>query len=394
MIDDSTPTRTVFLFAFACEPGRGSEPGVGYSFAEALTRLSTGGDHKVFVVTRPHTAPLVRDAIDAAVGQNSMTIIPIRIPMWLVAITKRTRVRLAYLVWQAAAVLHVRRLARKLPGPFVAHHVTFATEALPTFENLLGRNARIVFGPSGSSQDLNLATSTGVKARLRGAVRGFFGRINLRGVRVAVANNDSAGAEYSRLGAEQVIVEPNIALSADMVAAALSAQPNTFAPHSMICVSLLIERKRIHLAIEALALLPGERLLIVGNGPLESELKALAHKLGVDDRVTFAGKQTREATLALIAQSRVLIHPSRQEGSGGVIGEAQTLGTTPVVISGSGAETAVKLGGSGEISGDTPESLADAAREALTKPATASDRWGEVRIPGMLAGWYAAALDS
>ena len=389
--------RRIFVIAFACEPGRGSEPGVGYNFAEALARLSNSGRHEIVLLTRPHTVARVRTAIGDAVGQHCLTIMPVAIPMWLVAVTKRKRVRLAYVVWQAMAVRQILRMSKHLREPFAVHHVTFATEALPTFENLLGRNARLVFGPAGSSQEINEAEGGGWRTRLRGVVRKYFGIVNLRATTLAVASNDSAAKAYSDMGASRIVVEPNIVVdSAAVMKASGPPAGGAFPNHELICVGLLQERKRINMAIEALSLLKDQdiRLLIVGNGPLLEDLHHVAEAAGVSDRVTFAGKQTREATLSLMARSKVLVHPARQEGSGWVIGEAQSVGTIPVVIAGSGAETAVRLGGQGIVSANNTDSLAEAIQLALTIGAEPSGRWSESRLPGLLDEWYEVAISN
>src|SRR5436190_18513524 len=54
--------------------------------------------------------------------------------------------------------------------------------------------------------------------------------------------------------------------------------------HLWLCVGRCVYYKGLHTAIAALRSVPG-RLIIVGNGPLEKELRALAVRLGVADRV-------------------------------------------------------------------------------------------------------------
>lgn len=395
-LEVSAPQR-VYVLAFACEPGRGSEPGVGYNFAEALARMSTDDRREFVLLTRPHTIRKVQEALSAAIGHHSLSIQPVSIPMWIVKLTKRKRVRLAYILWQFVAVQKLRRDTRDLEEPFVVHHVTFATEALPTFENRLGPNARRVFGPAGSSQEINNAERPGVKNRLRSQARKYFGQVNLRRASVAVASNDLVASVYSGLGAPSVIVEPNIVVDSISVTKAINQVPPTeFFGHELICVGLLRDRKRIHMAIEALSLLEDRslKLLIVGNGPMEASLREASSRFGVEKRVTFAGKQTREDTLALMAQARCLVHPARQEGSGWVIGEAQSVGAVPIVIAGSGAETAVRLGGQGLVVENSPQALADAIRIALNRGTQPTHRWSELRLPGMLSDWYDIALSN
>src|SRR5690606_1029545 len=54
-------------------------------------------------------------------------------------------------------------------------------------------------------------------------------------------------------------------------------------------VGRLIPLKRVHLLVEALPLLPGYRLRVLGDGPERSRLAALAASLGVADRLELLG---------------------------------------------------------------------------------------------------------
>ena len=56
-----------------------------------------------------------------------------------------------------------------------------------------------------------------------------------------------------------------------------------------VSVGRLRYYKGLDVAIRALALVPGARLVLVGTGPMEAEWRALTIATGVADRVTFAG---------------------------------------------------------------------------------------------------------
>ena len=100
----------------------------------------------------------------------------------------------------------------------------------------------------------------------------------------------------------------------------------------LLCVGRLDEQKAFHLAIQAFQIIadrqPGLRLKILGQGVLESTLKAEAKKLGVADRVDFEGFQKDVAPFYLGAKATVL--SSLYEGFPNVLIESITLGT-PIV---------------------------------------------------------------
>jgi glycosyltransferase involved in cell wall biosynthesis len=97
-------------------------------------------------------------------------------------------------------------------------------------------------------------------------------------------------------------------------------------------VGLLNERKGHRFLFKSLKEIsddfPETRLLVVGEGKMEEELKELAHNLGISDRVIFLG--FRDDVPAIIEGSDVLVLPSLCEGFGYVLVEAMASGK-PVV---------------------------------------------------------------
>ena len=96
-------------------------------------------------------------------------------------------------------------------------------------------------------------------------------------------------------------------------------------------VGRIIYYKGLHVALAALRHVPGT-LLVVGTGPLETELKATAATLGVADRVVWAGHATADELVGTYLAATALWFPSvaRSEAFGLVQVEAMAAGC-PVV---------------------------------------------------------------
>jgi teichuronic acid biosynthesis glycosyltransferase TuaC len=99
---------------------------------------------------------------------------------------------------------------------------------------------------------------------------------------------------------------------------------------TLIAVGNLVENKGQHLALEALALLPGFRLYLAGSGPEADALQALARRLGVAERVIFCGRVAQEHLSVYYSAADILVLPSSREGSPNVVLESMACGT-PVV---------------------------------------------------------------
>jgi glycosyltransferase involved in cell wall biosynthesis len=104
----------------------------------------------------------------------------------------------------------------------------------------------------------------------------------------------------------------------------------------LLSVGYLIERKGHHLTIDAFARLasslPDARLVFVGQGEEEGALRALAHRLGVADRVIFAGPQPNTELYRWYSAADLFVLASSREGWANVLLESMACGT-PVVAS-------------------------------------------------------------
>jgi phosphatidylinositol alpha-1,6-mannosyltransferase len=127
----------------------------------------------------------------------------------------------------------------------------------------------------------------------------------------------------------------------------------------VLCVSRLVRRKGQDRLIEAMPELHrrfGARLLLVGEGDIEDNLRRQARDLGVENSVVFCGKVADELLPAYYAAADVFAMPSRdrwfgmeKEGFGVVYAEAAASGLPAVVGESGGAREAVEYGETGFV---------------------------------------------
>jgi rhamnosyl/mannosyltransferase len=105
----------------------------------------------------------------------------------------------------------------------------------------------------------------------------------------------------------------------------------TYGAPIWLTVGRLVYYKALHVAIEALALVPGT-LIIIGTGPLEKELKEQAKQLGVENRIVWLGRVSPDELIGAYHTATALWFPSnvRSEGFGLVQIEAMASGC-PVI---------------------------------------------------------------
>jgi glycosyltransferase involved in cell wall biosynthesis len=117
----------------------------------------------------------------------------------------------------------------------------------------------------------------------------------------------------------------------------LGLRPDDFL---IISIGRLVKRKGFDVAIQALAALPDQKMkyLIIGDGPEEQVLKALAKDLGVQDRVLFLGFQPEDKKYQYLAVADIYLLSSLHEGFGICLMEAMYSGL-PIVSTDNGGQT-------------------------------------------------------
>jgi phosphatidylinositol alpha-1,6-mannosyltransferase len=128
----------------------------------------------------------------------------------------------------------------------------------------------------------------------------------------------------------------------------------------VVCVSRLVPRKGQDVLIRALPTVrdrvPDARLLIVGGGRYEGQLRRLAERAGVAEAVTFTGAVPYPELPAHFAAGDVFAMPCRTrrlgmdvEGLGMVFLEASATGLPVLAGDSGGAPDAVRDGVTGEV---------------------------------------------
>jgi glycosyltransferase involved in cell wall biosynthesis len=141
--------------------------------------------------------------------------------------------------------------------------------------------------------------------------------------------------------------------------------------YDVVCCGRLVANKGLKNVLRALALLPKRTLLIIGDGPLRGRIEALARKLGVAERVTFAGwLDSREEVYRALRSAKIFVMNSGSEGGPRAALEAMALGL-PVVTTAVGVMPDILSEGAtrnGYLTSGTPEDLREKLEKLLEYP--------------------------
>lgn len=145
------------------------------------------------------------------------------------------------------------------------------------------------------------------------------------------------------------------------------------APIRFVYLGRLVAYKSPDLLIEGFAL-AGEhvdaRLEIIGDGPMRADLEALAHRLGVADRVTFAGWLTKPDASARLRKSDVFVHPSLREPGGTSVLEAMATGLPCIVADWGGPAEYIEDGTGIRVSVASRDTFVANIADAMTRLAS------------------------
>jgi len=134
-----------------------------------------------------------------------------------------------------------------------------------------------------------------------------------------------------------------------------------------------VHKKGVDTLLRAFALVkheyPDVSLVLVGDGPMSGEYKALAARLAIDDRVVFAGEVAHADVSAFYERCAFFVLPSRAEPFGVVLLEAAYHKKGTLATDVGGVNEIVTDGVSGMlVEPDDPQAMADRIRVLLDQP--------------------------
>jgi glycosyltransferase involved in cell wall biosynthesis len=365
----------ILISAYACEPNRGSEPGVGWNVVREVSKY-----HQVWAIT----SNCHRAGIEAEMAQNpvpNLQFIYVDPFGWLIDWSpagkfSQKAVHLHYYLWQIWAYFLCRSLHQQI-GWDVVHHVTYVRYSSPSFLSLLP--IPFIWGPVGGGesapaefwQDFSLRAKVYETARhlLRsvGELDPFV-QITAKNSAVIRATTEDTAKRLYKIGAEQIEIMPESGLPEEEIARLEKCPITDSLPVRFISVGRLLHWKGFYLGLRAFAQanLTDAEYWILGDGPEDEKLADMAQELGIAAQVKFWGRLPREETLAKLAESHVLVHPSLHDSGGWVCMEAMAAGR-PVIcldLGGPGVQVTEETGV--KITADRPEQAVNDLAKAMT----------------------------
>jgi glycosyltransferase involved in cell wall biosynthesis len=135
----------------------------------------------------------------------------------------------------------------------------------------------------------------------------------------------------------------------------------------LVSVGRLVQRKGFDYLIRAVSLLPDDvELVLMGDGPMKTDLRNLCQDLGVGDRVRLTGFVTETEKFQYLSAADVFVLSSTYEPFGVVLQEAMQVGL-PIVSTNKGGQTDIVTQDENAqlVPPGNPSALADAIDRTL-----------------------------
>jgi len=311
----------ILLFAFACEPNKGSEPGVGWNWAIHLSKYLN-----VTVVTRKNNKNSIESAI-RNLSNSNLSFIYYDIP--ILAKLKNYipfGIQIYFLLWEYFVVKKIKNISAN-----ILQRITFVTTVSLLRIYKLKTPYIFSFCAGGEKTPISIYNTYNFFDKIKEIVRIFYNSFYLYSIItrkiytnseliIAVTNDSKFFLE--NLGVKKkIIIEPAIGLSINEI----KRKKNITG--KVIYAGSLIYWKNIDILIKAFHGIKKEiKFEIFGTGEKEKELKRYVVKNNLRDRVLFHSPISRDLLLMKLNEYDLALHASSHDSGSMYLLEAISMG--------------------------------------------------------------------
>jgi glycosyltransferase involved in cell wall biosynthesis len=328
----------ILLSAYACEPNRGSEPGVGWHWALEIAKRG----HEVWVLTRKNNQAVIESYFKAAIQPNNLHFIYYDLPQSLSFWKKGGKgVHAYYFLWQIGIYFLVKKLHKKI-GFNAIHHITFVTIHQPSFLHLI-KKVPFFYGPTGGGDivPIRFLSSFPLKERIKEhliRLQGIFlpfdplRRLMFHRAKLVAANSERTKNCLPAKCRKSTML--NLAIGTTVTNTELTIKPSNH-KFKLLFVGNFLHWKGLHLLIKAFNTLDKNQfsLTLIGKGKFLIP-KGIEHIKWLPQHELLTKFKTYD----------LFVFPSYRDSGGMVVLEALSSGL-PVI--------ALDLGGPGQIVNDS-----------------------------------------
>lgn len=340
---ETQPRRKILLSSYACRPGAGSEPGLGWNTVVSLSKY-----HDVWVIVAEEFRPDIENYLKKTPLPNVNWIFYDYTKLFMNRRENELIRRLHYYLWQHFAYSVARPLSDQVPFD-ASVHVTYGSYWRPSF--LARLPMPFIWGPVGGAENapIHWYRYLDIKTLFWESQKQIFEKLSFlldpsvrntaKKARVTLVATKSTEKRVKQLGAPNVAYMTQAKLPLHEIDS-LAQMPRKEASSTVRFFSSgrIIGWKGIQFAVRAFARFlkdyPDAEYWHVGDGSLTQEIRALAAELGIGDKFQIIEGKTRQQNFELLAQADVCVFPCLHDEPGLVVLEAMAAGKPLVFLRG------------------------------------------------------------
>ncbi|MCH7975659.1 MAG: glycosyltransferase family 4 protein [Bacteroidetes bacterium] len=384
----------VLMLAFACGPGRGSEPGQGWNFARGMAAY-----HDVCVLVYSGFRKVIEEELaqrPVAGLQVVYYYLPFEHPRhWRDGVDRHgLSEQLHYYFWNLRAAKVARALHAEA-GFDLVHHVSFIRYWSPSAVATV--DAPFLWGPVGGGESAPKVfyPSFGWKGHLFERARDLaralahldpFVRRTAQRATLTLATTEQSAERIRKLGGVRMDVRGAVALNNEEIERLAELPALRSGAIRFVSVGRLLHWKGYELGLRAFAralsedryssnaVLAGAEYWIIGDGPERARLEAAAQKLEIANCVKFLGLLPRSEVLTRLAKTHVIVHPSFHDSGGFATLEGMAAGRPVICLALGGPGLQVTSDCGIVIPVESPKQVIDDLSAAMLLLATDPER--------------------
>ncbi|MBR3133122.1 MAG: glycosyltransferase [Clostridia bacterium] len=326
--------KTILISSYACEPNSGSEPGIGWNWANELSKY-----YKVIVITRENNKEKIENNYK---DNKNLKFFYCEVPKILRFWKKGQRgIHLYYWLWQKKCYSIAKKICKEY-SPDYSMTLTFGNMWLPTYMDKLP--CKFIWGPLGGGEGVpkELLKAVGFKQKILEIIRNINKIIPITNLRfksicknshiIIVRTKDSLNCIPKKYK-DKCITILETGISTDDIEKFKVILENNLDNEkkdiNLVISGRMVQFKLFGLAVDSFSKLcdyyPNIKLNVIGDGPERSKLLKKVDDLHINNNVVFHGKLSRDEALKIMSNCNAVIISSAREGGSWILFESMLL---------------------------------------------------------------------
>ena len=370
---------TILVSAYACEPLKGSEQGVGWNWV-----LQMAKNNNLHVITRANNQVFIEKHLPKEVENNIVFHYYDTHDLIKSLKNKAKGLYFYYFFWQLGITSVVRDLKKEIHFDY-SMHISMGSMWMPTFLHFF--KIPFIWGPigGGDNEPKSFTKVLPIKQRLLH----YFRRVlnctvpinpsiifkSYKAVAILCRTQNTAKL-FPSLFQSKIKVILETAIEVEIFDHRISKKETKDIEFKLITTGRLIPSKNILILVKSLKLLNKTKkvkLTIVGSGPEKQNILNEIKSLSESHSVELIEEIPRKVLLQKLQDSDIYLFPSLREGGSWALMEAMAVGLPVICLNWSGMQIITDTESAIQLPVTNPEQMVIDVSEAINKLITDSD---------------------